>query len=154
MQPVYKNWAPEALYSPRLSNQMGLSQEMLVECNGLTQVKVWLDSTGADSEGSTKFSFIDLKSNQMIAEQTYFNKNIPERGALALDFPPIWDSSEKNYRLEIQTTPGSTGNGIRVSYSLKPEYFEGQMREGDRVMDQDLAFQYGCLTGLEKTLQE
>jgi hypothetical protein len=40
-----------------------------------------------------------------------------------------------------------------VAYSLKSEYHTGKLFENTTAMGQDMIFQYGCLTGLQKLWQ-
>ncbi len=39
-QPNYKNWAPDERYSNPISTQLTLKQEIILECNGASEVRV------------------------------------------------------------------------------------------------------------------
>jgi hypothetical protein len=61
-QPNYKNWAPNDVYSASVSPTLSLKQEVIAECNGLTEFRVWLDASEADPQGATEFSLPDPNS--------------------------------------------------------------------------------------------
>jgi len=151
-QPNYKNWAPDELYSAPISNQLTLSQEIVPECNGVSELRVWVDASGADPNGITEFSLKDVHLGQTVTSISVANSELPHGDWYTLNFQPDWESNGKFYLLTIL---GNTQNGLgpRVAYSLKPEYPAGKLFENDRPLEKDLIFQTGCLMGLEKLLQ-
>jgi uncharacterized membrane protein len=148
-QPQYKNWAPESVSSPPISSTMTLTQEIVPACDGMTELRVWVNSNGGDDGGTTTLLLRAPSREAALDEATYQNRVIVERGWLMLTFPPEWDSDGQLYLLKLS---GSTSDGIRVGYSEKPEYMRGRLLENDLPLGQDLLFQYGCVAGLQKTL--
>ena len=56
-QPQYKNWAPESVSSPPISSTMTLTQEIVPACDGMTELRVWVNSNGGENGGTTRCSF-------------------------------------------------------------------------------------------------
>jgi hypothetical protein len=148
-QPQYKNWAPESVSSPPISSTMTLTQEIVPACDGMTELRVWVNSNGGDDRGTTTLLLRAPSREAVLDEATYQNRVIVERGWLRLTFPQERDSDGQLYLLKLS---GSTSDGIRVAYSEKPEYMRGRLLENDLPLGQDLLFQYGCVAGLQKTL--
>ena len=151
-QPNYKNWAPEALYSAPINKQLTLSQEIVPECAGVSEVRVWLDAAGADPNGVTEFSLKDVHLGQTVTSIRVANSELPRNDWYTLRFQPDWESNGKFYLLTIHGNEQDEA-GPRFAYSLKPEYSAGKLFENDQPLDKDLIFQTGCLAGLEKFLQ-
>lgn len=148
-QPNYKNWAPDELYSPPVSNQLTLTQEIVPECNGVTELRIWMDASGADPAGSTEFILEDVYLGQDLTRVILPNSDMPIRSWYSLKFAPDWESNGKFYLLTIR---GSEQGeiGPRIAYSLRQEYPLGKLFENDDALGRDLIFQTGCLAGLDK----
>ncbi|HUG35230.1 MAG TPA: DUF2142 domain-containing protein [Anaerolineales bacterium] len=148
-QPNYKNWAPDELYSPPVSNQLTLTQEIVPECNGATELRVWLDASEADPKGTTEFILEEVHLERDLTRVAIPNSAMPERSWYSLKFAPDWESNGKFYLLTIR---GSEQGeiGPKIAYSLRQEYPLGKLFENDVVQGRDLIFQVGCLAGLDK----
>jgi len=151
-QPNYKNWAPDALYSPPINDQMKLSQEIIPECNGVSEVRVWVNAAEADPNGTTKFSLKDVYQEQTLTSVDVQNSALPQSEWYTLKFQPDWESKGKFYLLTILGN-SQNDSGPRFAYSLKPEYLAGKLFENDQPLEKDLIFQTGCVAGLEKLFQ-
>ena len=149
-QPQYKNWAPEASSSPSISPAMTLKQEIVPACNGMTEMRVWVNSTGTDPSGTTTLILRAPTEQKDVVDTTFTNSDMTKDGWLTANFNPEWQSANQLYILSLQ---GSSTNGIQVAYSLKSEYHTGKLFENAVSMGQDMIFQYGCLTGLQKLWQ-
>jgi hypothetical protein len=148
-QPNYKNWAPDELYSPPISDQLTLVQEIIPECNGVTELRIWLDASGADPEGTTVFTLQDVHSDQNLIRATIPNHDLPAKTWYSLNFPPDWESNGKFYLLTIRGS-GQGKYGPRIAYSLRQEYPLGKLFENNEALSRDVIFQVGCLAGLDK----
>jgi len=148
-QPNYKNWAPDALYSPPINNQLTLSQEIVPECDGVSQIRIWTNSVESDPNGMTEFSVKDVSQETMITNTTVKNSELPHGDWFGLSFKPDWKSKGKFYLLKIS----GGDSGPRFAYSLRSEYPAGKLFENDQALDKDLIFQTGCVAGLEKLFQ-
>jgi uncharacterized membrane protein len=149
-QPQYKNWAPEASSSPSISPAMTLKQEIVPACNGMSEMRVWVNSTGTDPSGTTTLNLRAPTEEKDVVNTTFTNSDMTKDGWLIVDFSPEWQSDNQLYIMSLQ---GSSADGIQVAYSLKSEYHTGKLFEDTTAMGQDMIFQYGCLTGLQKLWQ-
>ena len=150
--PQYKNWAPNSVFSPPISDKMSLTQEFVPVCDGLTQLRFWADSTLADPTGTTEFSVRNIETDETLFELPFRNDEIPQSGWQILDFSPDWNSSRAPYMLVIQNSGAPDSIGPVFSYTILAEYEAGHLYENDTPLSQDLFFQYGCRAGLEKYL--
>lgn len=151
-QPQYKNWAPNSVFSPTISNKVSLTQEFVPVCDGLTQLRFWADSTHADPAGATEFIVRNTETGETLFEFPIKNDEIPKTGWQILNFSPDWNSSGKLYTLVIQNPGAPDSNGPVFSYTILAEYEAGRLYENETLLHQDLFFQYGCLAGLEKLI--
>ena len=148
-QPNYKNWAPDDAYSPPVSDRLALRQEIIAECDGMTELRVWVNATGADLNGTTEFTLADMNEGYDVINVSVPNSDFPSGDWYTLTFQPDWGSNGKFYLLTIQ----GGANGPRIAYSLRPEYPAGKLFENDQALGQDLIFQTGCIAGWEKIRQ-
>lgn len=148
-QPNYKNWAPDEVYSPPVSSQLTLAQEIVPECGGMTEVRIWMDAAGSDPDGTTEFILTDAGKGRDIVNVSILNSEFPSGNWYSLKFPPDWTSNGRFYLLTIRGDKQS-GGGPRIAYSLRPEYPAGKLFENDQALGQDLIFQTGCIAGWEK----
>jgi uncharacterized membrane protein len=148
-QPNYKNWAPNALYSAPLSDQLTLKQEIVPECDGLTEVRVWVNAEDADPNRQTEFILRNPSQPDPVASVLVSNSELPAGSWYTLNFQPDWKSTGKLYLLTIQ---GGASNdlGPVIAYSLRQEYPAGKLYENDEPIEKDMIFQTGCIAGWEK----
>jgi len=151
-QPVYKNWAPDDRYSPPISNALSLEQEIVSECSGMTELRIWVDSSSADSSSVTRFILRDPGTDSILADISARPTQLPTRDWYTLRFSPDWNSLGRLYVLEIRNETSGEIPGARISYSLEPEYLNGKLYENKKPVSQDIIFQYGCLAGLQKLI--
>src|SRR4030095_3683521 len=149
-QPNYKNWAPNDLYSAPISNQLTLKQEIIPECNGLTELRVWVNATGANPNEKTAFVLRDASQPRDMADVLVSNSELPEGSWYTLNFQADWESAGKLYMLIIQGE--QSGNiGPRIAYSLRQEYPAGKLYENEEPINRDMIFQTVCIAGWERT---
>jgi hypothetical protein len=148
-QPVYKNWAPDDLYSPPISGQLTLQQEIVPECNGMSELRVWADARDADPNASTRFILTDVQKKQDLVHVDIPNSEFPSGAWYHLNFEPDWGSNGKFYLLTIAATEQDT-TGPQIAYSLRQEYPSGKLFENNEAIQRDLIFQTGCTAGWNK----
>jgi len=148
-QPNYKNWAPNELYSPSISSHLDLKQEIIAECSGMTEFRVWVNAADADPNGKTNFILRDASDKRDVFNVSASNADLPSGDWFTLTFQPDWTSDGKLYILTIQSDQDSIG--AKIAYSLKQEYLVGKLYENEQAIDKDLIFQMGCIAGWEKT---
>jgi len=149
-QPVYKNYSPLLRSTSLISDDLTLTQEIVPVCDGLTLVQTRVNSAGPKLIGKTKFTIRDETLGVIAAENTIENSKLPEDDWYIIRFQPDWSSAGKLYTLTIQGVEGFSTNGPLLALSLKPEYPYGTLYENGNVVEDDIIFQYGCITGLEK----
>ena len=149
-QPQYKNWAPEASSSPSITPAMTLTQEIVPACNGMEEMRVWVNSTGTDPSGTTTLNLRAPTEEKDVVNHTFTNSQITKDGWLTVSFNPEWQSDNQLY---ILTLKGSSASGIQLATSIKSEYHTGKLFENNTAIEQDMIFQYGCLAGLQKLAQ-
>lgn len=145
-QPNYKNWAPDNLYSAPVSKQLTLSQEIVPECNGMTELRVWINAKDAEPKGTTQFILLDVTQKRETVNVNIPNSELPNGGWYSVNFKPEWASNGIHYLLTLR----SENTGPRVAYSLRQEYPAGKLYENGQPIEKDVIFQTGCLAGLEK----
>ncbi len=148
-QPEYKNWAPGAASSPPVSPALSLTQEIVPACSGMKELLIWVNSRGTDPEGTTTLLLRAPQQEKDVLQQTFKNSDLPQFDWLIVTFKPEWQSQGQLY---ILTLTGSSPDGMRVAYSLKPEYLAGKLYENNTAIGQDVIFQYGCVAGLQSLL--
>ena len=151
-QPNYKNWAPNELHSPPLTDQLTFVQEIVPECNGVSELRVWVNATGADPNGITEFTLRDVYLERELTSVSILNSELPDGNWHSLRFPPDWESNGKLYLLTIRNN-SQNNPGPRIAYSLRAEYSAGKLFENDQPLNNDLIFQTGCVAGLNKIRQ-
>ncbi len=147
-QPRYKNWDSQSTFSPGLTENFVLTQEIVPECNGLTVVRIWVDAAQADPQGKTEFTLLSTGSAEPLVKRKIDNSELPKGGWYALQISPDWQSDKRLYLLEI--TGASAGVGPRIAYSQPGEYLAGKAYENTTPIERDILFQTGCIAGWEK----
>jgi len=149
-QPVYKNFVPRARYSPPISAGTLLVQEIRPACNGMTELRVWVNPSAQQDVGTTEFIFQDSADRRNLASASVLNSRMPAESWYTLSFKPDWVSAGKLYSLKILGLGAPPGQGLTVAYSLKPEYSPGNLYVNGEPLQDDIIFQYGCIAGLQK----
>jgi uncharacterized membrane protein len=149
-QPLYKDFTNETRLSQPITNEVSLTQEIQVACNGLTELRFLLIPSVPENKGATRFILQDPLSNKILLDTSVMNDQIPAETWYPLNFDPDWDSAGKQYILEILSPNTSTGQGLRFLYSPQPELDLGNLSENGQAVQEDIVLQYGCITGLRK----
>ena len=147
-QPRYKNWAPDEVYSSPITDQLTLTQEIVSECNGITELRIWLNAEGAEPNGHTQFVLKDMDFDHEVLNESVANSILPVKSWFILSFEPDWDSDGKFYLLTIRSDDPDV-SGPMVAYSLRQEYRAGKLFENDQRIDKDILFQVGCIAGFD-----
>lgn len=150
--PVYKNWAPNERFSLPLAAGEVLTQEVLVECKGLSEVRVWVDGSGLPAEGRTRVVFRDPATDRDLAQQTVANRELPEGGWLVLPFQTEWHSLGKLYMLSFRADNAAGSEGARIALTLMDESPQIKLRGNSAYEGSDVVFRYGCAEGLARAV--
>jgi len=152
-QPNYKNWAPDDLYSEPVSSDFALEQEIVAECDGMTELRIWVDGSTSNPDEITEFVLRDATQGAEVMRISPHNGELPRKSWFTLTFPPEWDSDGNLYILSIRSV--ETGAiGPRIAYSLRPEYPDGKLYENGTPIGNDILFQTGCVAGFDKLRQQ
>jgi len=149
-QPLYKDFSNETRVSLPISNEITLTQEIQVACNGLTEVRVLLLPPIPGDKGTTQFILQDPSSDQTLLDSSVANDQILAETWYALPFDPDWQSAGKQYILRILSTNSPTGQGLKFLYTPQPEFDLGNLYENEEALPEDIVLQYGCVSGLRK----
>lgn len=142
-QPGYKNWDPNSLYSKPVSEKLSITQEIVSECTGLTELRIWMDSSDANPNGMTEFRLVDVEHGNTVTKTEILNSKLPEMGWYALTFDPDWESDSKHYKLYVKALKNGDV-GPKIAYSPRSVYPEGNLYENDKALKNDVIFQTGC----------
>lgn len=146
-QPNYKNWAPNDAYSSPVSDSLTLRQEIVAECSGMTELRVWVNAADADPNAFTQFTLTNVQGQREVARVSVENSDLPNGAWYSLNFDPDWASNGEFY---ILTISAQNDNGPRIAYSLRQEYPAGKLFENDQPIQRDMIFQTGCIAGWNK----
>jgi uncharacterized membrane protein len=153
-RPVYKKWSPstvDTLFLPPLGEETSLSQTLIPECNGMSELRVWLDASRASINGVTEFNLEDLAHQTLLEQQSITDNRLPAGGWHTLKFAPDWSSAGKTYQLTINSKRLSGGIGIEVAYYDATSISTiGEARLNAQLINGAILYQYGCISGLEK----
>ena len=149
-QPLYKDFSPENRLSEPISNEVLITQEVQVACNGLAELRVLLTPSIAENNTTTRFVLEDLSSQQNLLDTSVANDLIRSETWHQLNFDPDWRSVGKQYVLKIFSTNTPAGQGLRLLYSTQPQSEMGSLYENGQPLQEHIVLQYGCITGLRK----
>jgi hypothetical protein len=146
-RPLFRDFPNNVRASQPVSNDVSLAQEIGVKCNGLAEVRVLATPSITNDPGSTRFVLEDTRDKQTLLDVSIVNDQIPGDDWYSLRFDPDWESAGKQYTLTIS---GTMDTGLQFLYTPQPEFNLGISYENGNPLEQDLALQYGCVTGLQK----
>ena len=149
-QPLYKDFLPETHLSEPISNEVLVTQDVQVACNGLSELRVLLTPSTAENNTTTRFILEDPSTNQNLLDVSVTNDLILSETWHELHFDPDWHSAGKQYILKILSTDTPAGQGLRLLYSLQPQSELGSLYQNGQLMQEHIVLQYGCITGLRK----
>jgi hypothetical protein len=152
-QPLYRDFTSETRLSQPVSNEISLTQEIQVTCDGLTELRVLLIPSIAEDGGTTRLILRDPWGGQTLISSAVTNDQIPVETWYSLRFDPDWRSAGKKYILKIFGTNSPAGQGLRFLYSPQSEFDVGNLYENGELLPEDTVLQYGCITGLRKIWQ-
>ncbi|MCX6026813.1 MAG: DUF2142 domain-containing protein, partial [Chloroflexi bacterium] len=133
--PAYKNWASNNRFSSPISTTTGLLQELVPECDGMTEIRVWVDGAGLPADGQTSFVARDPAADIDLARAIVANADLPHGGWLSLMFDPQWHSRGKLYLLRITRPQDSSVDGARIALTAREEYPEVKLTENSTPVD-------------------
>jgi uncharacterized membrane protein len=149
-QPLYRNFTSETRASQPISDEISLTQEIQVACDGLAEVRVMLSPSTSEDKGMTSFVLRDSVNDQTLIDHSVANNQILIEDWYALRFDPDWHSMGKQYILEILSTGTSPGQGLKLLYTTQSEFNLGNLYENGELRQENIVLQYGCVTGLRK----
>jgi len=149
-QPLYKDFSPETYLSEPISNEVLITQEVQVACNGLAELRVLLTPSIAEDNTTTRFVLADPLTHQNLLDISVKNDLILSETWHQLSFDPDWRSAGKQYILKILSTNTPAGQGLRLLYSPRPQSELGSLYKNGQLLQDHIVLQYGCITGLRK----
>ena len=149
-QPLYRDFTSETHLSEPISNEVSLTEEIQVTCNGLTELRILLIPSVPGDKGTTRFILQDSLSDQILLDGSVPNDQIPAETLYPMNFNPNWDSAGKQYILKVISTNTSAEQGLKLFYSSQSETNLGNLYKNGQLVQEDIVLQYGCVTGLRK----
>jgi hypothetical protein len=149
-QPLYKDFSNETRLSPPISNEVSVSQQVNVACNGLSELRILLTPASPESQGTTRFLLQNQASGQTLLDSSIQNSQVSADDWFPLRFVPDWQSEGKEYTLKILSTDPTTEQGLKLLYTPQSEFDLGDLYENGQLQKEHLVLQYGCVTGLQK----
>jgi uncharacterized membrane protein len=149
-QPLYKDFSNETRLSPPVSNEISITQGIHVACNGFSQLRLLSTPSQPNDPGTTRFLLQNQVSHQTLLDTSIRNSQVSADDWIPLKFEPDWQSAGKEYILKIFSIDTPTGQGLELLYTPQSEFDVGDLYENGKPQKEDLVFQYGCITGLQK----
>jgi uncharacterized membrane protein len=149
-RPLFKDFPNEVRLSQPISNEVALTQEVWVNCDGLAELRVLLTPSTPDGNGKTRFVIKDPSTQETLLDTTLPNDQITTETWYPLRFEPNWSSAGKVYILEIRGLAASPPQGLQILYTPQPEFDLGNSYENGKQVEEDVLLQYGCVAGLRK----
>jgi len=149
-RPRYKNWSPATSISLPITASSRVSQTFVADCNGLTQVRLWVRQKPA--EGNLVVSLQSAGVPNSLLTRDVPTTQLPASGWLEITFPKVADSAGQNYTLEISTSNGNDLSAVELGVFNRDEYPIGSLNINKQKQVGDLIFQYGCSVGLDNLL--
>ncbi len=154
-RPLFKNWSPttaDTTYLPAISADTEVTQSFMPECNGLTEIRIWVDAHNASPSSHTNFIIKDGIPGDPPIQNTPSTDQLKASGWYTIDIPPDWTSSGKTYSIDISgidNTTGDTGPSVAV-YTLTSVNTRGDLLVNGEKTGGSMIFQYGCVAGLSE----
>lgn len=149
-RPLFKDFPNETRASPPVSNDLSLTQEIRVGCDGLAEVRLLMLPSVPEDRGATRFTLQDPTSGQILLDTSIANDQISAEDWYLLRFDPDWLSTGKQYILTVSSANPSPGQGLKFLYTPQSEFDLGHLYESGLAIQEDIVLQYGCVTGLQK----
>ena len=149
-RPLFKDFPNEVRPSRPISNEVVLTQEVRVTCDGLAELRVLLTPSTPDGNGKTRFVVKDPSGHKTLLDTTMPDEQITAETWYPLRFEPNWSSAGKVYILEIRGFAASSPQGLQILYTPQPEFDLGNSYENGKRVEEDVLLQYGCAAGLRK----
>ena len=146
-RPLFKDFPSEARLSEPISDEISLTQEIQVACNGFSELRILLSPSG--DAGATRFILHD-RTSKVLSDTSVMNSQISTEAWHLLRFEPDWSSDGKQYVLEVFGIETPAGQGLRIFYTTQPEFDLGNLFENGKFLKEDILLQNGCVTGLRK----
>ena len=143
-QPPYKNWDPNAQFSPPIAADTTLQQSFTAVCSPIRSVRIWSSSPEDGASSVTELIVRDVASNAVVISEELSNALAPDRQWLEVRFPPVDQAVGKQYAIELSSTETNGERALRFAITARREYTVGQFTINSKAMESDLVFQYGC----------
>lgn len=145
--PYYKNWDPSTFKAIKMDDKTVIKQDLVVECNALSQIQVWVKSY-QPVEGLQEFLILETRGGEILREVAVKSEDIPTRGWLIFDLAPTMN--QRNQELQFRILSKGQGGIPQLELARFPtnEYSRGTIVINGRSYSQDLVFQYNCQDGI------
>jgi uncharacterized membrane protein len=143
-QPLYRNWDPDAQFTPPVQQGVTLTQSFTAVCAPLRSLRVWAGNPTPGAGQSTTYILRDAVTQTVLASQSLPNEKVPGHAWLEVAFPPVPDAPGKQYIIEITSPDSGAANALDYGITARREYDGGVFQINHQPQEADLLFQYGC----------
>jgi len=150
--PQYKNWSPQTSSSIQVSGTTDIQQTFRANSDNMNQLRFWVPIKPDKPQDSFVVELKDFKTNKVLANKTYLQKDITSPGWVNFLFSPINESNNQTYIIDFHPADSQNQQNIELSYSKTNEYLDGDLSINGQSNNGDLLFQYGCKIGLDKLI--
>ncbi|MCF6278222.1 MAG: hypothetical protein L3J16_05660 [Anaerolineales bacterium] len=131
-QPKYKNFSPTTYATP-LSEEIRLIQEFIPECDGMTSIRIWVNT--ADDLTQHRLFFLLSDDDNLLVNEEVTAERLPRSGWYTFSFLPETKSSTKTYQFTLH------GSGVDIATSIRPEYPQAKLYLDNELSGNDTIFQ-------------
>lgn len=144
--PYYKNWDPSTFISIKMDNQTTIEQNLVVECNKLSQIQIWVNQY-EPIKNKEEFLVLETIDGTPLRKIRIDSAEIPKAGWLIIDLQPVLN--QRNNELNFKITSNGKGGIPELELARFPsfQYSRGGMKLNGQSLEQNLVFQYNCLDG-------
>ncbi len=143
-QPSYRNWDPNAHFSPPVTKDVILSQSFQAVCAPVQSVRVWNGRTAAQPLQSTTITLRDAATGAQLASRPVDNSGVKPNSWLEMPVPAIDNAVGRQFTIEITSPASNANSALEFGLSERREYSQGQYLMNGQEQPADLLFQYGC----------
>ncbi len=122
-----------------ISQNLTIRQTIRPKNNGLDSILIFMKNTALSNREPFRFRLLDNDSN-VVREIKLNGYNIGEADNVRFDFPPVVDSGDRNYIIELMSDTREEKGTIKAGVSAADWYAEGQL-VSPFMLASDLSFQ-------------
>jgi len=147
--PYYKNWGPETFVPASLAKGTALNQNIIVDCQTITQIDIWPLRSDVDNEAQVNVN-LRTGAGDLLAESSFSPAGISINEWYSIDIPDVGGLKGNSITIEILPAKDQDLSGFTLGVFPTNEYTKGELFIKDGATgkstsaDNDLIFKYQC----------